>query len=369
MGPFAARAQAAVAAVETVLDAVPVRACTQRIAAHGARASPCALHELGRCAAPCAGLQTPAEYAPAVVAVADLFAGRADDALRAAAHHDRRPRRPRAVRDGGAPARSARRGSCSHWVGRSGWRRSRPSTEIVGARPGRARRLGGRGGALRPPRRRRGRRARGAADAGDRRAARGRAGGAARARAAARRARRGGRARCTAGSPPAAPGSCTPSRRGPSPPAAPRRGRGGRSAPGRSWWTPERPRPPPRPRAAPDYARPAPAAEWRAARRWRTWPRVAAVITAIVLVHTAADRIPETAQAIADLDGVSRGLLLRGRRRPRRHRARRRPRGAGRGHRRAASSKVAGVQHTDTHIAFRSYAKVDTDATFSVGLT
>ena len=32
-------------------------------------------------------------------------------------------------------------------------------------------------------------------------------------------------------------------------------------------------------------------------------------------------------------------------------------------------SKVAGVQHTDTHIAFRSYAKVDTDATFSVGLT
>ena len=32
-------------------------------------------------------------------------------------------------------------------------------------------------------------------------------------------------------------------------------------------------------------------------------------------------------------------------------------------------SKVAGVLRTDTHIAFRSYAKVDTDATFSVGLT
>ena len=29
------------------------------------------------------------------------------------------------------------------------------------------------------------------------------------------------------------------------------------------------------------------------------------MITAIVLVHTAADRIPETAQAIADLDGVA----------------------------------------------------------------
>lgn len=81
VGPFRSR-QAAASAVETVLDAVPVRACTQRIAAHGARASPCALHELGRCAAPCAGLQSPAEYAPAVVAVAELFTGHADDALR-----------------------------------------------------------------------------------------------------------------------------------------------------------------------------------------------------------------------------------------------------------------------------------------------
>ena len=33
--------------------------------------------------------------------------------------------------------------------------------------------------------------------------------------------------------------------------------------------------------------------------------RLARVITAIVLVHTATDRIPEAAQAIADLDGVS----------------------------------------------------------------
>jgi DNA polymerase III subunit epsilon len=80
LGPFRSR-QAAVAAVETVLDTVPVRACTQRIPARGARASPCALHELGRCAAPCAGLQTAEEYAPAVVAVADLFGGRDDAAL------------------------------------------------------------------------------------------------------------------------------------------------------------------------------------------------------------------------------------------------------------------------------------------------
>ncbi len=81
VGPFRSR-QAAATAVETVLDAVPLRACTQRIPAQGARASPCALHELGRCAAPCAGLQSAAEYAPAVIAVADLFGGRDDEALR-----------------------------------------------------------------------------------------------------------------------------------------------------------------------------------------------------------------------------------------------------------------------------------------------
>ena len=102
--------------------------------------------------------------------------------------------------------------------------------------------------------------------------------------------------------------------------------------------------------------------------RGSPWPRLADVITAIVLVHTAADRIPETAQAIADLDGVSEVYSC-----------------AGdvdliaivrvSAHEQLAEviagrlSKVAGVQHTDTHIAFRSYAKADTDATFSVGLT
>jgi DNA-binding Lrp family transcriptional regulator len=91
------------------------------------------------------------------------------------------------------------------------------------------------------------------------------------------------------------------------------------------------------------------------------------VITAIVLVRTAADRIPETAQAIADLDGVSEVYscagdvdliamvrvtehdqladVIAGR-----------------------MSKVEGVVHTDTHIAFRSYSRADTDSTFSAGL-
>ncbi len=91
------------------------------------------------------------------------------------------------------------------------------------------------------------------------------------------------------------------------------------------------------------------------------------MITAIVLVHTVADRIPETAQAIADLDGVSEVYSC-----------------AGDvdliavvkviEHEQLADviagklSKVDGVQRTDTHIAFRSYSSADTDATFSAGL-
>ncbi|ANY08596.1 Lrp/AsnC family transcriptional regulator [Pseudonocardia sp. HH130630-07] len=91
------------------------------------------------------------------------------------------------------------------------------------------------------------------------------------------------------------------------------------------------------------------------------------MITAIVLVHTAADRIPETAQAIAELDGVAEVYSC-----------------AGdvdlvaivkvREHEQLADiiagklSKVDGVVGTDTHIAFRSYSKADTDAAYSIGL-
>jgi DNA polymerase-3 subunit epsilon len=80
LGPFGSR-RAAAAAVDTVLDVVPLRPCTQRIPARGASAAPCALHELGRCAAPCAGLQSPEQYAPAVQALHDLIGGRDDAAL------------------------------------------------------------------------------------------------------------------------------------------------------------------------------------------------------------------------------------------------------------------------------------------------
>jgi len=91
------------------------------------------------------------------------------------------------------------------------------------------------------------------------------------------------------------------------------------------------------------------------------------VITAIVLVHAAADRIGEAAQAIADLDGVAEVYSC-----------------AGdvdlvavvrvAEHEQLADviagrlSKIDGVLRTDTHIAFRSYSRRDTEAAFSLGL-
>lgn len=90
------------------------------------------------------------------------------------------------------------------------------------------------------------------------------------------------------------------------------------------------------------------------------------MITAIVMVHTAADRIPEVAQAIADLDGVVEVYSC-----------------AGdvdlvaivrvREHEQIADvvtqhlSKLAGVVSTDTHIAFRSYSRRDAESGFEVG--
>ena len=90
------------------------------------------------------------------------------------------------------------------------------------------------------------------------------------------------------------------------------------------------------------------------------------MITAIVLIHAVAENIPETAQAIADIDGVSEVYscagdvdlvailrvaahedladLIPGR-----------------------ISKVPGVLDTDTHIAFRSYRTADTESAFSIG--
>ncbi|HVI17418.1 MAG TPA: Lrp/AsnC ligand binding domain-containing protein [Gaiellales bacterium] len=91
------------------------------------------------------------------------------------------------------------------------------------------------------------------------------------------------------------------------------------------------------------------------------------MITAIVMVSTEANKIPEVAEAIAELDGVSEVYSVAGDVdliaivRVREFDA-------------IADvvatqlSKVTGVLHTDTHIAFRAYSRHDLESTFSIGL-
>jgi len=90
------------------------------------------------------------------------------------------------------------------------------------------------------------------------------------------------------------------------------------------------------------------------------------VITAIVLVETTVERIPEVAEALAELDGVSEvysvtgdvGLIAIVRVRE---------------HEQLADviadrlSKVNGVRSTRTYVAFRTYSRHDLDAAFALG--
>jgi len=91
------------------------------------------------------------------------------------------------------------------------------------------------------------------------------------------------------------------------------------------------------------------------------------MITAIVMVRAAVDRIPEVAQAIADLEGVSEVYSVAGdvdlvaMVRVRRHEDLA-DTIAGR------LNKVDGVRETQTHIAFQAYSRHDLDATFSLGV-
>jgi DNA-binding Lrp family transcriptional regulator len=91
------------------------------------------------------------------------------------------------------------------------------------------------------------------------------------------------------------------------------------------------------------------------------------MITAIVNINAAVDRIPEVAQAIADIDGVSEVYSVAGdvdlvaMVRVRRHEELADVI-AGR------LNKVAGVLSTQTLIAFQAYSKHDLEATFSLGL-
>jgi len=91
------------------------------------------------------------------------------------------------------------------------------------------------------------------------------------------------------------------------------------------------------------------------------------VITAIVLITADVDRIPEVAQEIADLDGVTEVYSVAGDAdlvamvRVRHHED-------------LADviadrlNKVPGVTGTNTHIAFRTYSAHDLEAAFSLGL-
>jgi DNA-binding Lrp family transcriptional regulator len=90
------------------------------------------------------------------------------------------------------------------------------------------------------------------------------------------------------------------------------------------------------------------------------------VNTAIVMVTVETDKIPEVAEQLAGLAGVSEVYSVAGdvdliaivRVREFEQIA---EVIAGR------LSKVPGVVHTDTHIAFRAYSRHDLDATFSIG--
>ncbi len=91
------------------------------------------------------------------------------------------------------------------------------------------------------------------------------------------------------------------------------------------------------------------------------------MITAIVLISADVDRIPEVAQEIAELDGVSEVYSVAGDAdliamvRVREHEQL---------HDVIADrlGKVPGVRATATHIAFRTYSRHDLEAAFSLGL-
>ncbi|MFI6771400.1 Lrp/AsnC family transcriptional regulator [Streptomyces sp. NPDC050355] len=91
------------------------------------------------------------------------------------------------------------------------------------------------------------------------------------------------------------------------------------------------------------------------------------MITSIVLIKTSVDQIPEIAEKIAALDGVSEVYSVTG------------------AHDLIAMvrvsahddladvipgriSKVPGVASTETHIAFRTYSQHDLEAAFAIGL-
>lgn len=92
------------------------------------------------------------------------------------------------------------------------------------------------------------------------------------------------------------------------------------------------------------------------------------MVTAIVLIKAEVHRIPEVAEAIAQLDGVSEVYSITGdhdlvaivRVRAHDELANVIP---------GVLNKVDGVTATSTHIAFRAYSRHDLEAAFSIGLS
>lgn len=90
------------------------------------------------------------------------------------------------------------------------------------------------------------------------------------------------------------------------------------------------------------------------------------MITAIVLIQTDVHQIPETAQAVADIPGVTEVFSCAGdvdliaKIRVRDHSNIADVVTAG-------INRLPGVRHTATHIAFKSYSSADVDAGFSIG--
>ena len=93
------------------------------------------------------------------------------------------------------------------------------------------------------------------------------------------------------------------------------------------------------------------------------------MLTAIVLIDTDAERIPEAAAEVADIDGVSEVFSVTGdvdliaMVRVREHEEL-----AGVIADRISEVQVDGVRRTQTYIAFQTYSRHDLEAAFSLGL-
>jgi DNA-binding Lrp family transcriptional regulator len=91
------------------------------------------------------------------------------------------------------------------------------------------------------------------------------------------------------------------------------------------------------------------------------------VITAIVLIDCATDSIPEVAENLANLDGVSEVYSVAGGRIDLIAIVRVREFDEVAAVIAGGVSKVAGVLGTETHIAFRAYSRHDLEEAFAIG--